>query len=195
MAHPDSNGDENIRTADFGRMLERALPKLKQFVRFHSGRLIRARECETDIAQSVCREAVADRRQFRYGGSHGMNQWLFTRAKRKIQDRIRYYTARRRDLGRETPILAAGNPDSASPRGAQPAHSHSPDRLADGREQVARLRDALAQLPRDHREVVMLARIEGLSHAEIARRLGRTENATRKVLHRALAQLAQSVDS
>ena len=181
-------------TADFGQLLEGALPKLKQFVRFHSGRVIRARECDSDIAQSVCREAVADRKQFRYGGERGMNQWLFTRAKRKIQDRVRFYTADKRDVARELPMSPPGDRDSdVRLSRAHPADARTPDRVVIEGEVASRVREAIADLPDDYREVVTLARLEGLSHAEIARRLGRSEVATRKILHRALARLARSV--
>ena len=181
-------------TAEYGALLEGAFPKLKQFVRYHSGRVIRARECDTDIAQSVCREALADREHFRYGGERGMNQWLFTRAKRKIQDRVRFYTADKRDLARETPMQGAADAGSTSAfGGAQPADTMTPDRVVIDREQDGRLREAIENLPEDYRRVVTMARLEGVPHAEIARRLGRTEVATRKVLHRALARLAQSV--
>ena len=106
--------DDGLPTKEFGRMLEGALPKLKHFVRLNSGPVIRARESETDIAQSVCREAVVDRQHFRYGGADGMNQWLFLRAKQKIQDRVRYHTAKKRDVARETPIHGTLDPDSGS---------------------------------------------------------------------------------
>ncbi len=189
--HESDPLEDSTPTASFGRMLEASFPKLKKFVHFHSGRVIRSRECDTDIAQSVCREAVADRKQFRYGGSQGMLQWLFTRAKRKIQDRVRYHTAEKRDLARETPIRTPG--DSGSGPGVQLADSLTPDRIAIQGEVDRKLMEAIERLPEDYREVVMLSRFQGLSHAEIATRIGRSEVATRKLLHRALVKLASSL--
>ena len=183
--------DDLRTTHDFSSMLEAAIPNLKQFIRHHSGRVIRARECDSDIAQSVCREAVIDRAQFRYGGRRGLHRWLFTRARRKIQDRVRYYTADRRDVARETPLHS---PDPSEPGVLhEPVAATRPDEVVIEREVRLRLESALEQLPVEYREVVTLARLEGLSHAEIAERLGRSESATRKILHRALARLAQVV--
>jgi len=181
-------------TQEFGRLLEGALPKLKRFVRFHAGGVVRARECDSDIAQSVCREALVDRDRFRYGGARGMNRWLFTRAKRKIRDRVRYYTADKRDLAREGPLRVAGDRASAtrSLAGVQLADSRTPERIVLERERDAHLREAIAALPEDYRSVVILARLEGLSHEEIGRRLGRSRVATRKLLHRAMARLARA---
>ena len=43
--------------------------------------------------------------------------------------------------------------------------------------------------------MVLLTRVVGLSHAEVAERLGRSEGATRMLLARALALLARSMPS
>ena len=66
----------------------------------------------------------------------------------------------------------------------------TPSRDAAAREELARAEAALARLSEEHREVIVLARIVGLSHAQIAEKLGTTEVATRSLLHRALARLA-----
>lgn len=188
------NPEVTRATAEFAGMLENALPKLRQFVRCHAGNVIRAREADSDIVQSVCREAIVDRARFRYGGTRGLNRWLFTRARRKMQDRVRYHRADKRDVARETPLRARNAFDSASSRvGIEPTDTRTPDRAALEHERDDRLRKAIAALPEDYRLVVTLARVEGLSHAEIAQRLGRSEIATRKVLHRALARLAHSL--
>jgi len=44
------------------------------------------------------------------------------------------------------------------------------------------------------REVIVLVKLSGLSHAEAARRLGRTEGSTRVLLSRALARLATRLE-
>lgn len=59
------------------------------------------------------------------------------------------------------------------------------------REEVDALRDALAQLPADRREILVLARFEGLSHQEIAELMGCSVGATRVRIHRALAELRE----
>ena len=52
-----------------------------------------------------------------------------------------------------------------------------------------RLEWALDKLKPEYKKVVMLKMLEGLSHAEIAERLGKDEGATRTMLVRALAAL------
>ena len=62
-------------------------------------------------------------------------------------------------------------------------------------EEIERIEAALAKLPDERREIVLLSRMLGLSHREIAERMGRTENACRILLTRALAELAKNLSA
>ncbi len=55
------------------------------------------------------------------------------------------------------------------------------------------MRDALAALPEDHREVITLARLVHLPHRVIAEVMERTEEATRKLLARAMLGLSREL--
>ena len=56
-------------------------------------------------------------------------------------------------------------------------------------ERFDRLERAIGQLSPEHREVIRLARIEGLKVAEISKRMGRTPGAIHQLLARAMDQL------
>ena len=56
-------------------------------------------------------------------------------------------------------------------------------------ERAARLEAALASLSGDHREIILLRKFQDLPFAEIARRLGRSEDACRMLLARAMTAL------
>ena len=56
-----------------------------------------------------------------------------------------------------------------------------------------RLADVLARLPDDYREVIVLRNLEGLSHEEAARRMGRSVGAVRMLWVRALARLRREL--
>jgi RNA polymerase sigma-70 factor, ECF subfamily len=58
-----------------------------------------------------------------------------------------------------------------------------------GAEAQSRLDAALATLSDDDREVITLARVQGLPLQEIAERVGRTKNAVALLLSRALRKL------
>ncbi len=58
-----------------------------------------------------------------------------------------------------------------------------------GAEEVATLTTAIAQLPEDQQQVIILRFIEGLRHAEVARIIGKSEGACRIIQYRALVAL------
>jgi RNA polymerase sigma-70 factor (ECF subfamily) len=70
-----------------------------------------------------------------------------------------------------------------------PATGTSPSRKAVNRERELLLAQLLERLPEDHRDVLVLRHLEGLSHEEIARRMGRSPGAVRMLWVRALARL------
>ena len=51
------------------------------------------------------------------------------------------------------------------------------------------LAEALSRLPEDYREVIVLRNLEGLSHEDVAARMGRAVGAVRMLWMRALARL------
>lgn len=65
----------------------------------------------------------------------------------------------------------------------------TPSRAAMGAEQLAAFEQVFDRLPEDYREVITLSKLVGLSHAEIAVEMKRSEGAVRVLLHRALARL------
>jgi RNA polymerase sigma factor (sigma-70 family) len=67
---------------------------------------------------------------------------------------------------------------------------YTPSQQAAAREELERVEGAFDRLPEQYRQVIVMAKIMGLSRAEIAVELGRTELAVRTLLSRALAQLA-----
>jgi RNA polymerase sigma-70 factor (ECF subfamily) len=56
-------------------------------------------------------------------------------------------------------------------------------------ERFGRLEEALNALSSDHRRVIVLARVEGLPIREVAKRMGRSREAVRQMLWRALQKL------
>jgi len=57
----------------------------------------------------------------------------------------------------------------------------------------AELRNAIQHLTPTHQTVVLLRFVEGLSHAEVGRILGKSEGAVRVIQHRALAAMARQL--
>jgi RNA polymerase sigma-70 factor (ECF subfamily) len=171
------------------RLIECYLPQLRAFVRLRAGAMVRARESSSDLVQSVCREVLEHMDRFRYPSEAAFKQWLFATALRKIQHRQEYYLAQKRDVGRETPMQ---QPDSNADLGLLEVYASfsTPSRRASHKEEMERIEAAFDQISDEQREVITMAHLLGLSRAEIAERIGKSEGAVRVLLHRALARLS-----
>jgi RNA polymerase sigma-70 factor, ECF subfamily len=73
--------------------------------------------------------------------------------------------------------------------------AHSTEELVSGREELARVLEGVKQLPDDRREALIMRFALGMDNREIARALGRTDGATKVLIHRAIRQLEGIVSS
>lgn len=180
-------------------LLSDHLPGLRAFVRLRSGALLRGKESSSDLVQSVCRDVLENLDRFEHGGAKGFKQWLYKTALRKIADRYEYWGAKKRAAGREVPLRGDASasqrstPDDERLLDAYRAFC-TPSQHAIAREELDRVESAFALMQEEHREVILLAKIVGLSRAEIADQLGKTEGAVRTMLSRALAHLAELLE-
>jgi RNA polymerase sigma-70 factor (ECF subfamily) len=174
--------------ASVDALLTRYLPRLRAFVRARVDGALRARESSSDLVQSVCREVLDHADTFTWQGEERFRAWLFTTALNKIRQRARHYAAAKR----------AGQQAEQRVSDAQVADVYatlnSPSQLAAAGELQQTMEQALEQLSEDHREVITLSRIVGLSHAEVARQMARSEGAVRVLLSRALLALVEAID-
>ena len=106
--------------------------------------------------------------------------WLFRIAHNQLAN-----TLRARSRQRVEPL--DGVPEPASTGG-------DPARLAGLADDARRLRDSVASLSEDRRQVVILRFVDGLSAREIGVVLGRSEGAIRVLQHRALRELAAHLE-
>jgi RNA polymerase sigma factor (sigma-70 family) len=171
------------------------LPALRAFVRLRCGPMIRAKESSSDLVQSVCRELLGGLHDFEYAGEAAFKSWLFTAAARKVADRAAFWQAGKREAAREAqPAFdATGSGDGALIDIYRTACT--PSQVVMGREALERIEAAFDTLPDDYREAVVLSRVLGMSRAEVAAAMGRTEAAVRHLLFRGLAQLAGELDA
>jgi RNA polymerase sigma-70 factor (ECF subfamily) len=64
----------------------------------------------------------------------------------------------------------------------------------EGREELGAVLAGVAALADDRREALIMRFALGMDNKEIARALGRSEGATKVLIHRAIKQLEQSLD-
>jgi RNA polymerase sigma-70 factor, ECF subfamily len=70
---------------------------------------------------------------------------------------------------------------------------HTTETLVEGRDELQRILEGVNELPDDRREALIMRFALGMDNREIARAMGRTDGATKVLLHRATRQLEQIV--
>ena len=145
-----------------------------------------------DLVQEAYLEATKQFADYTYQGPDSFFRWLATVALNRLANLQRMAQAHKRDRRLERPLQCFGS--SLVPGGVQPADAGpGPRTLTIGAEMQARLDQALATLSVDDREVITLARVQGLSLQEIGERIGRTRNAVALLLSRALRKLKAAI--
>jgi RNA polymerase sigma-70 factor, ECF subfamily len=66
---------------------------------------------------------------------------------------------------------------------------HTTEDLVEGRDELARIIAGIQQLPEERREALIMRFALGMANREIARTMGKTDGATKVLLHRAIKQL------
>jgi RNA polymerase sigma-70 factor, ECF subfamily len=74
-----------------------------------------------------------------------------------------------------------------------PVHPHGTERVAEGREELREVMAGLTSLSEDRREALIMRFALGMSNREIARALGRSDGATKVLIHRSIKQLEEEL--
>jgi RNA polymerase sigma-70 factor (ECF subfamily) len=87
----------------------------------------------------------------------------------------------------------ARKPTAALDKIEPPVHPHGTERVAEGREELRRVMEGLTHLAEDRREALIMRFALGMSNREIARALGRSDGATKVLIHRSIKQLTEQL--
>lgn len=161
-------------------LYERCATRLLAFIRLRLGPNLRARLESRDILQSALLKSVAHFREFKGNDTRALMGWLARIAENQIRDAVDHQHRARRDAACELPL------DESAP--IQAVTRSALSRVILG-EDARRLEQAIESLSDAHREIILLRKFEELSFGEIARRLGKSEDACRMLLARAMAAL------
>ena len=136
----------------FRKLFQAYAPRVKAYMMRQGADANTAEELAQETLLTVWRKAAL------YSGEKGSaTTWIFTIARNLRIDRLR----------REMSWVEL--PDGHN---EEPSPDALPDEILSEHERKGRVQRALASLPPDQYEVVALSYVEGLSHSEIAERLG-----------------------
>lgn len=184
---------EQARAGDreaLGGLLEEYREYLRLLARARVGRGLRTRLDPSDLVQETLLEAQRDFRQFLGRTDGELAVWLRRILARNLADQVKHHQSQRRDLAREQPL----DPLIEQAHEALAAGLSTPSAQAARREQAVVVASALAKLPPDYREVIVLRHLEGRSFEEIAAAMGRKSGAVRMLWMRALEKLGKTVE-
>lgn len=181
------------RTADaaaLGPLLERYRQYLTLLARLEIGRTLQVKVGASDVVQETFLEAHRDFPGFRGTTPGELAAWLRTLLARNIANQVRRYLGtRRRDARLEQGLASALGRSSDRLAATLAAPAGSPAQEAARAEAAVRLAEALARLPADYRDALVLRNLEELSFPEVADRMGRSVDSVKKLWARGLAQL------
>jgi RNA polymerase sigma-70 factor (ECF subfamily) len=180
--------------ATLGQLLEQYRRYLALLARVQIGQRLQRKADASDLVQETFLEAHRQFPSFRGTSEAQFVRWLRQLLAGSLANLLRRYLGTRgRDVRLELEIEGALDQSSIMlDRGLVAAQS-SPSQQAAGREQAVLLAEALAQLPEDYRDVLVLRHLEGLTFPEVARRMERSLDSVEKLWMRALARLRQTV--
>ncbi|MEZ6020771.1 MAG: RNA polymerase sigma factor, partial [Planctomycetota bacterium] len=159
------------------------------------GPRLRLKEDPDDLAQTTFREATRDFARYRYQGESSLLAWLVQILKNKIRDKAEFYSAGKRDQGRER-SLETGEGTLAEGTIDVPTHDLSVTQVVSRGESIDLLRQALEGLSDEHRKAITLVFFEGLTLREAGERMGgKSEDAVRMMLRRAESKLGERLRS
>jgi RNA polymerase sigma-70 factor, ECF subfamily len=179
-------------SATLGHLFELYRRYLALLARLQIGPRLQGKIDASDLVQETFLKAHRNFERFRGTSEAELVHWLRQILAATLADLLRRYLGTQgRDVRLERDIEAALDQSATQlDRGLVAAQS-SPSQHAARREQAVLLADALAQLPDDYREVLVLRHLEGLSFPEVSQRMQRSVDSVEKLWMRGLARLRQ----
>lgn len=162
---------------------------------------IRATCSPDDVLQDVFADAFGRVPQFKLAegcqdAGEAFFGWLATIADHKVIDVVRAHRAAKRGGGLRLEQGGVGGSHTnsvASLIELLAVHDRTPSRSVTGHEAAKAVLDAMQSLYPEYRQAIELRFLMGLSPAEVAQRMGRTEHAVHNLCNRAMTALREAV--
>jgi RNA polymerase sigma-70 factor (ECF subfamily) len=178
-----------------GQLLARYGNYLSLLARVQVGRRLQGKIDAADLVQETFLEAHRHFAGFRGQSEAEVAAWLRQILAGVLSNQLRRYLGTQgRDIRLEREIAGELDQSSQALNIALADPGPTPSKVATRRERTVLLADALGRLPDDYRDVIVLRHLEELPFAEVARRMGRSEDAVQKLWVRALARLRKALD-
>ncbi len=171
------------------RLIEHYRPYLAMLARLHRNPRLQPKYDDSDLVQETLILVQRDLTSFRGATEAELTAWLRCIMASVGAYHVRHYSRQRRNASLERQIEEDLSRSSQTMGHVLVANDSSPSEQVHHRERAVILSRALAELPADYREAIILHRLEGLTIAQTAKRMGRSPDSAQKLLGRGLLEL------
>jgi len=164
--------------------------RVRWIVRFRMSKELRSRLESMDIVQDTFVHALGGLGGFTYRNEGDFVRWLSKIAENELHGSLRKLHTDKRDI-RKVVQLDEDKPNTGGGYTGIPAlvDATTPSVIMSKRDDLSKLEKAIDELKPEYREVIVLTKIDGLSYNDIGARLGKSNEAVRKIVSRAMAEL------
>ncbi|HEY2146755.1 MAG TPA: sigma-70 family RNA polymerase sigma factor [Pirellulales bacterium] len=156
------------------------------------GSWLRAKVDASDLVQQTLLDAHRGLANFRGQSEAEWLGWLRQILSHNAADFVRHYgEAAKRKAAREVPLATADSQQTNPMRFEPAAAIETPSEMLMRRETELQLADAIAALPEDYQEVIVLRNLQRLPFDEVARRMSRSRPAAQMLWMRAIRSLRE----
>jgi RNA polymerase sigma-70 factor (ECF subfamily) len=164
--------------------------RVRWMVRFRMGKELRSKLESMDLVQDTLIHALSGLEEFTYKNEGDFVRWLSKIAENELRGSLKKLHADKRDIRREVRLGNYGpTTDDKSLRTDGPIDATTPSVIMSKKEDLSKLEEAIDELKPEYREIIVLAKIDGLSYKEIGARLGKSADAVGMLLSRAMVAL------
>ncbi len=159
-------------------------------IRLRMGRELRSKLESMDLVQDVLMSALKDLGNFEYKTEGDFLRWLSRIAENRLRNQLQRLHANKRDIRKEVQLNGyRPTVEDSFVAALDAVDTTTPSAIMSKREELDKLAKAIDALKPDYRQVIVLTKIEGLSYKEIGDQLGKSSEAVRKLVSRALEEL------
>jgi len=159
-------------------------------IRLRMGRELRSQLESMDLVQDVLMSALKDLGNFTYKTEGDFLRWLSRIAENRLRGHLQRLHANKRDIRKEVQLNGyRPTVEDSFVAALDAVDTTTPSAIMSKREELDMLAKAIDALKPEYRQVIVLTKIEGLSYKEIGDRLGKSSEAVRKLVSRALEEL------
>ena len=165
-------------------------------VRLRMGAELRSKLESMDVVQDVLVSALRDLGDFKYKDDGDFLRWLSKITENRLRDNVEKLHADKRDIRKEVRLDNRGPTTGGRFLGVPgQIDATTPSVIMSKKEDLDELAKAMDKLKPEYKEVIVLTKIEGLSYKEISDKLGKSDEAVRKLVSRAMAVLTSVFES